>query len=561
MMKKFLIFLAALLAVSPALLRGDNPPVERIFISTDRGVYIAGDMVWCSLFCLDPSGHYSSLSAISYLELVSSEGTMSEAKIGLLEGRGAGSFRIPVSVPTGTYRLVAYTAANTNEEGTKWMLGSKILTIFNTFSAARVKDGVEIIGEEDFSRKENNAEVKFGNLKLSTSVRVRKGEEFTLYLGNEGPASDVSLSVFNDDGLAPSVPANSITDFMEALPGSCDVVANGTRPIEYNGEIITAKIVGNNSPVGEAPFASLSSAGAPSNVYFTAIEADHVSFYTNNIYGDRELVCDVSGMDGEVESIEFESPFINPSVGDLPKLLLSPAQKAALTMRNYSLREEKGLRLDTLATFIRHREDMFLQGTTFKRFHLDDYTRFPSVREVLVEIVPSLTVRKEKGTHSIHMAVLDASDSRVFKVSNVLVMMDGVVLSDLDLLFSFDAMLLEDIDVYQQAVICGSAVFSGVVNFITKKNYMTALTFSPKVKVLDFKGVSFPVAYLGKVPSGLKRDLRQVLYWNPSFRIGAGEERRLTLHAPDYSGKFSAIAEGLTENGSPVRIEISFDVE
>ena len=116
-------------------------PVERVYVSTDRPVYLAGDAVWCSLSILDRNGRFSNESAVAYLELVSTDGTACTAKIGLLEGRGAGSFRIPVTTPTGTYRLVAYTAVNAAEEGMPWMAGSRILTVFNTTSAARVAGG------------------------------------------------------------------------------------------------------------------------------------------------------------------------------------------------------------------------------------------------------------------------------------------------------------------------------------------------------------------------------------------------------------------------------------
>lgn len=46
---------------------------------------------------------------------------------------------------------------------------------------------------------------------------------------------------------------------------------------------------------------------------------------------------------------------------------------------------------------------------------------------------------------------------------------DGVVVSDLDLILGFDAMLLEDIDIYDQAFFVGKTPFQGLVNFITRK--------------------------------------------------------------------------------------------
>ena len=103
-MKKMILTLSALVVAGTLSLAA---PTERIFVSTDRNAYLAGDAVWCSLTSLDENGRFSNTSAVSYVELVSEEGTACTAKIGLLEGRGAGSFRIPVTTPTGTYRILA----------------------------------------------------------------------------------------------------------------------------------------------------------------------------------------------------------------------------------------------------------------------------------------------------------------------------------------------------------------------------------------------------------------------------------------------------------------------
>ena len=135
------------------------------------------------------------------------------------------------------------------------------------------------------------------------------------------------------------------------------------------------------------------------------------------------------------------------------------------------------------------------------------------------------------------------------------------ILSDLDNLLSFDAMLLEDVDIYQQAVVCGRVSFSGVVNFITKRNYVTALTFPSNVRVLDYQGVSYPVAYYGNPPEGEGDDLRQVLYWDPSLRVDAGGQSRVTFRTPGYAGRFRAVADGIAEDGSPVHYEWTFEVE
>ena len=536
-------------------------PVERIYVSTDRNVYLAGDAVWCSLTCLDGNGRFSNESAVSYLELVSLDGTVCTAKIALLEGRGAGSFRIPVSTPTGTYRLVAYTAVNAVEDGAPWLAGSRLLTVFNSTSSARISDGVEILDEADYEARKPAETPSEGSLELSTRVRLPRNASAVVTLHNAGTAASVSLSVHHVDGLLPAARENTPGSFLRAIPRS--VVTGREVSPEVDGEVVSARIRGTIvKDQDDVSTATLSTAGSPTDLYMGRSEGDDlIRFYTSNIYGDREIVCEVSQLDRKEGFIDFESPFIRPSAGNLPKLLLSPAQRTDLTARKAALRAEKTLRIDTLTTFMTHREDLLLSSVAHHRYHLDDYTRFPSVREIVVEILPEVQLRREKGRNVMTLTVSDALNKRYDRTDNILVMMDGVVVSDLDLLLNFDAMLIEDIDIYDEAFLCGKMPFRGLVNFITKKNYVTALHFPANVRVVDFQGVAYPVAYGGAVPPGEGQDLRQLLYWHPLLELEAESDYRLEIHTPGYAGNFKVVAEGFTKDGKPICQEFSFEVE
>ena len=560
-MKRFLLIILSLAAVLSA--RAAGAPVERIYVSTDRAVYIAGDAVWCSLFCLDENGRYSNQSAVAYLELVSTDGTAATAKIALLEGRGAGSFRIPVTTPTGNYRLVAYTAVNAEEEGTPWQAGSRLLSVFNTTSTARISNGVDMMEAGAYERLEAPIAPREGAVELSMAARQRRNAPVSLILHNEGAAADLSLSVYHDD-LVPPTPENDLEDFRKALPASIRLRPGARGIPEYDGEVISARIRGTRiqNPEDQS-VATLSSAGAPSNLYIGRTEGDdRVSFYTSNIYGNREIVCEVSQLDRREGYIDFESPFIRPEAEGIPNLVLSPAQKEPLTARKAALRAEKNLRIDTLTTFMTHRKDLLLDGISYRRYHLDDYTRFPSVQEIVVEILPELRLLKNRnGQWSLELFYTDAANARTIRSEYILVMMDGVLLSNLDALVAFDAMLLEDIDIYRQPFACGSLVYNGLVNFITKKNYVTALQFPANVRVLDFQGVAYPVAYGGAVPEGDGPDLRQLLYWHPALKLEAQSDYRLEFHAPGYSGRFKVVAKGFAADGKPVSREFTFEVE
>ena len=535
--------------------------VERVYVSTDRPVYIAGDQVWCSLSILDKNGRFSGESAVSYLELVSADGTACTAKIGLLEGRGAGSFRIPVTAPTGTYRLIAYTAVNAAEEGTPYLSGSRLLTVFNTTSVVRVTDGVERMDESAYEALTVERTEPEGSVELSMRTRLPRNAPAVLNLHNGGAAASLSLSVYHEDDLIPAGRENTPESFLKAIPGEARLVREAS--VERDGEIVSARIRGTIvRDEDDLTFATLSSAGSPSDVYIGRNDGDdRIRFYTSNIYGDREIVCEVSQLDRKEGYIEFERPFLYPKLEGFPKLCLSPAQRPFLMARKAALRAEKALRLDTLTTFMTHREDLLLSAVPRKRYHLDDYTRFPSVREIIVEIIPELRLRNVDGQPLLFLTYSDALNRRFDRTSNILVMMDGVVLSDLRLLLDFDAMLIDDIDIYDEAVIIGKTPVNGIVNFITKKNYVTALNFPANVRVVDFQGVAYPVAYNGAVPPGEGQDLRQILYWHPILRVDAGSDYRIEINTPGYSGRFKAVAEGFTEDGKPVYQEFTFEVE
>ena len=555
-MKKILLTLSAL-AFAGALALAE--PTERIFVSTDRSAYLAGDAVWCSLTCLDGNGRFSNASAVSYVELVSEEGTACTAKIGLLDGRGAGSFRIPVTTPTGTYRILAYTAVNAAEDGTPWLAGSRLVTVVNTTSRARVTSNV-VIGNGNAPIAPEERPAAEGQLELSTRIRVPKGQASVLNLHNGGAAASVSLSIYHADDLPEGARENTPAGFLKALPAS--VTTTRAVSVENDGEIISARIRGTILKTDDVTFATLSAAGSPTDLYIGRAEGDdRLRFYTSNIYGNREIVCEVSQLDRQEGYIDFESPFLFPETGPLPKLTLDPTQRPDLNARKAALRAEKTRRIDTLTTFMTHREDLLLASIPSRRYHLDDYTRFHSVKEILVEITPELHLRMDHGVPSLLLTYSDALDRRSDRTDNIAVMMDGVLLSDLNLLLNFDAMLLDDIDIYDQPLVCGRTPLHGIVNFITKKNYVTALHFPASVRVVDFQGVAYPVAYNGAVPEGEGQDLRQLLYWHPILNLEAGSDYRLEFNTPGYAGRFKAVAEGFTEDGKPVYQEFTFEVE
>jgi hypothetical protein len=84
---------------------------EKVFAHTDKSFYVAGEIIWFSLYNTDGYlNRLSSLSKVAYVELLTQDHQpVLQAKIELEGGRGSGSFMLPFSVTSGTYLFRAYT--------------------------------------------------------------------------------------------------------------------------------------------------------------------------------------------------------------------------------------------------------------------------------------------------------------------------------------------------------------------------------------------------------------------------------------------------------------------
>lgn len=84
---------------------------EKIFVHTDKGAYVTGEILWFKLYVVD--GSYNkplNLSKVAYAEVLDdNQVPVMQAKIELHNGHGSGSLYIPVTLNNGNYHFRAYT--------------------------------------------------------------------------------------------------------------------------------------------------------------------------------------------------------------------------------------------------------------------------------------------------------------------------------------------------------------------------------------------------------------------------------------------------------------------
>ena len=115
---------------------------EKLFVHVDKTFYLAGEIVWFKTYAVDARSNTPfSPSDIAYIELLDGDQkAVIQTKVGLNNGSGDGSFRIPLSLPSGHYSFRAYTSWMKNFAPDFYF--QQPLTILNTLNASSSIDSI-----------------------------------------------------------------------------------------------------------------------------------------------------------------------------------------------------------------------------------------------------------------------------------------------------------------------------------------------------------------------------------------------------------------------------------
>lgn len=516
---------------------------ERVYVSTDKDVYVAGEDLWCSVYCIDAkTSQFSTESDLAYLQFLSKEGVVATHKVALINGRGCGLFQIPLDFGTGNYSIVSYTKRDGGNAITEF--NGKIITIFNTASTKRVKDGVivgNVVTGGSHIDKKGDILVEAGKAK-DGKVRIR-------IENRSSELMRLNVSVYHADSLTNLSGSYNLTSLLDRT-GAFEKVDE----TDYAGEVINVGVVAKDSSSCAGKFLYMSAMGSQGEVYISQIGEDGIaSFKTGNIMGRRDLVFDVresrigvlEGVASQdtvrVYNVEVLEPVYNRMVKEIPQLVISREMDNALRERGRRMQISRRFMADTLMDLWLKKDNSFAGDTPPLVYNLDDYTRFPILEEILREYVKLARVRKVEGKTQIKI-IWGAQGSS-------LALVDGVPVSDHSIILGLDQQLVKQIVVYPKRYQLNHFVYDGVVNFITYKGDMGGIRLPENVSIHSFDGASLPLAFTG-TRAALDEDYPNFLstiYWNPVVDIPAGETFEFDCILPLYSGNFKVVVEGLAD--------------
>ncbi len=343
-----------------------------------------------------------------------------------------------------------------------------------------------------------------------------------------------------------------------------DNVIQNTQSIpEIAGHIITGTLVNiqtKNPASGILVYLSIPG----QRFHFSSCRSDQngrLRFDVKKIFGTENIIFQTNHITDSIYRVELDNPF-REQYDTVVNKLISGYQELArsdLLIRTVAAQVETAFQEKNNSTFVMPN---FYDTTAFFgkpdiSYLLDDYTRFTTMEEVLREYVPEIQVKKSGNKFKVRIL---NQPYKLFLEERPLILIDGVSVFDENHLIDFDPLKVKKLDIIARKYYHGGISYDGVASFTSYEGDLGAQTLEPSSVVVDYPGLQLQRQYYSpsydteternsRIP-----DFRNVLLWNPSLRLMNYDNYNSSFYTSDLPGKYVLLIEGLSENGTPIKV-------
>ncbi len=528
---------------------------ERIYLQTDKQTYLAGELLWMKIFTVDINKHPLLFSKIVYVELLDEAASITRCKIDLSNGIGEGWLELPSDIPSGYYRLVAYTRFMRNENPDVFF--EKNIGIINLLQANATRKKEADNTASSFEEKTANTfSLSTDNLSYNT-----RNQGYVALDGLPENIWTLSISVTGKDLM--TIPGiNPIQEWRKQLVESTENDFTGDFLPEYEGHIITGKVVdvNNEADIPSTPFVSFLSFPGKEICLFVGKpdSRNQVSFYTTCTSGIEEMVTAVFNASDKKYRVDIQNPYIqNHTQKSLPVLHLDSTHADQLLKRSVALQVLYSFTGDSLAK--QKISDSYFKNKPTTSYPLDEYTRFTTMNEVITEFVTGVRFRRQR-------LEIVVSKGNYYDFGTPLVLLDGIPITNHQVIFNYNPLLVQRIDLYSGIHAFGGQTFDGIIAFSTYRYDYPDLKVDQTTQFVNYEGTQarrrFYIPDYSDDENRQSRfpDYRHTLLWSPNVQTQGKSSIQIPFNTSDFTGEFQVVVEGLTKDGNVVYAKSSFVV-
>ncbi len=528
---------------------------ETVFVHANATTFVPGETLLYKIYCVNPSGFTpSAVSKIAYAEIYdTARKVVFSQKLFLDNGIGQGDFFVPAALPSGTYKFVAYTAWMQNKPKDKYF--EMPIFVINPFdsnsgklasdnSAPESRVNTASTGTENFSGKSYSAR-ELVTFRPQTAI----------------PAGNYSLSVRRKENL-PAIPQTDASAFVNSHSERILPIITGSevRLPELRGELISGTVKSKTAGNVANKIVSVSIVGENFALRNARTDASG-RFYINieKYYPASEIIIQIIDEKRDDFTITLDNHVGTLQVPVASLLRIDKSMQGAIEERSIASQIQNAYAINRNDSIVDFNYPAFYEplGKTYK---LDDYTRFPSFKETIVEVLTEVYYTRENDQYQLHLRDYTTQ----LKINEpVLVLADGLKIQNLNTLFEYNMENVEKVTIVPGGYIYGAATYSGIIHIITKnRDFATIPKNDHLVKPNTLRPAPTKIYYTQKYvdPAKFDRipDYRLQLLWEPRYDPTQNDA---TFYTSDVKGIFEVSIEGFTSSGQPISVKETFEVK
>ena len=335
---------------------------------------------------------------------------------------------------------------------------------------------------------------------------------------------------------------------------------------EYGGHLLKARVINTVSGApSQGTSAYLSTPGKSIRLYLArSNEEGIVQFEMKDFYGPKRIILQTNTEVDTTFRFEIINPYSAVFSGyrfpefDFSDGLRSPLHDRSLNMQLQNIFFEKNIRFHTPLM-----DSVPFYGKPDEKYLLDEFTRFPTMEEVMREYVPGVMVRKRKD--QFHFLILDHDDNVLFR-DNPLVLLDGVPVFSINKIMNYDPRKVRKLEVMTHKYFLGNLSFEGLVSYTTYHGDLLDFELDTRAFTFPYEGLQLEREFFSpryetqQARESRVPDARDMLYWSPALKTNQLGKQQLEFYSSDVPGKYLAVVQGITKNGKPGSARFTFQV-
>lgn len=337
---------------------------------------------------------------------------------------------------------------------------------------------------------------------------------------------------------------------------------------EYDGHFITGKLINKtDGQPAKGIDTYLAALDVQAKLYVEQSDPNgNVRYEVRKLIGPKELTLQTNLSQDSTYRFEMTSPFSKQFDTKLvPPFVFSKTWENQLLNRAINMQtanvfmppvpvQHQATLTDSIAFF----------GLPDEKYFLDDFTRFPTMEEVLREYVRGVLVRKRQKQFQFRM--VDKLLPNTFYTTDPLILLDGIPIFNTDKIMELDPLRIKKIELLSSRYFLGPMTFTGIVSFSTYRSDLAGYELDPKVLVMPYEGIQAEREFYaprydnGNAESRIP-DLRNLLLWSPNVVTDADGKSKIDFYTSDQTGQYQVVIQGLTRSGVPGSKTVSFIVK